>query len=91
MILCVTSNEFHFNPNLHKGGHFYTLVLLGLDFVSGISIKHFKTFGGENGHQSGSRKFDNLLRSLSQSYKKSPQLALKMSIFLAFRAHANEG
>ena len=32
------------NPNWHEEGHFYPLVLFGLNFVSRIFIKNFQTF-----------------------------------------------
>ena len=31
------------NPNWHEAGHFYPLVILGLDFVSWICIRNFQT------------------------------------------------
>ena len=38
-------HSYSLNPNWHEGGHFYSHVLFGLDFVSWILVQTFQSFG----------------------------------------------
>ena len=80
-ILVLLHSFLRVNPNWHEGWYFYLLVLFGSDFVSRIFIKNFQTFWVWK------LTSIELIWHLTELIKVAP----KMSIFLAFIAHANEG
>ena len=71
---------FELDPNWHEGWYFYLLALFGSDFVSWIFIKN--------------STIDSNRVNLTPCHCQAHwvlKVASKMSIFLAFIAHANEG
>ena len=77
------------NPVWHGTGHFYLYFFVRSDFVSCIFFKNFQTLLEVKIEIH--RVILTPCPAHFKSYKSCPLVALKMSIFLAFRSHARQG